>query len=108
MSAYTYPGLITPEKIITVICDMLHVTEPELRGDKRRQTIVDARRITVKEIRRRTKVPYADIGRLLNKHHASMMYLEKSYDELLTNHAPFRIKAKHVEQKLNEYFTPNN
>ena len=108
MSAYSYPGLITPEKIIDVICDTLHITLQELKGEKRLQRFVDARRITIKEIRTRTKIPYAEIGKLMNKHHASMMYMEKSYDELMSSNAPFRSKARYVNAKLNLIFSSNN
>ena len=108
MSAYTYPGLITPEKIIDVICDTLHITLQELKGEKRLQRFVDARRITIKEIRTRTKIPYAEIGKLMNKHHATIMYMEKSYNDLMCNHAPFMSKANYVNRQLNEYYSHSN
>ncbi len=60
--------------MITTICKHYGISENELLEKTRRADIVMVRAIAYYCLRHRMKLPFATIGKMFNKHHATVMH----------------------------------
>ncbi len=78
------PSKITPENIITVVCDHYRVTEDEIKSNKRNKEIVRPRKIVMYLCRKLTDATYNEIADALGgKDHSTIMYGEKTISDLI-------------------------
>jgi chromosomal replication initiator protein len=64
---------LTPEKIITITAEGYGVTREDLLGRSQRQEFVLPRQVTMYLMRKHLKLPFMQIGDLLQKNHSTVM-----------------------------------
>ncbi len=62
---------------------ILGIAADDMVSDRRIQRIVDARRMMYHILRRNYKVPYGTIGKLFNKDHSSVFFIEGNHDNTM-------------------------
>ncbi len=75
--------LPTPELVISQVCKFYSVDEPTLRGTQRNRGTVEARQVAVYLMRKLTNLSSTDIGEVLNKDHATILYSVKQVEQKL-------------------------
>ncbi len=79
--------VLTPDDIISAVCDYYKVTTTDIIGNKRNAKIAAPRQVTMYLCRELISVPLKNIGQILgNRDHTTVMYgIEKIEKELQTN-----------------------
>ena len=75
--------LPTPELVINQVCKFYSVDEPTLRGTQRNRGTVEARQVAVYLMRKLTNLSSTEIGEVLNKDHATILYSVKQVEQKL-------------------------
>lgn len=70
------PHAETIRRIMADVCKRYRVTADQLRGRKRHPQIIAAKQEVIRQCRAAGK-SYPEIGKVLGKHHTTIMYLEK-------------------------------
>ena len=69
--------------IVEVVCDITHLSRPELFSENRQRHLVDGRRLAFALIRELFGTPYTVIGKYFSKNHASIIHSLKMHKHLL-------------------------
>ena len=75
--------LPTPELVISQVCKFYSVDEATLRGTQRNRGTVEARQVAVYLMRKLTNLSSTDLGEVLNKDHATILYSVKQVEQKL-------------------------
>ena len=75
--------LPTPELVISQVCKFYSVDEPTLRGTQRNRGTVEARQVAVYLMRKLTNLSSPEIGEVLNRDHATILYSVKQVEQKL-------------------------
>ena len=75
--------LPTPELVISQVCKFYSVDEATLKGTQRNRGTVEARQVAVYLMRKLTNLSSPDIGEVLNKDHATILYSVKQVEQKL-------------------------
>lgn len=65
---------VHPDHILSVVCDQYLVTRKDLTGRSRARELVMPRQIAMYFIKQFTKLSLSDIGRIMNRDHATVLY----------------------------------
>ena len=68
---------VTMSKIIDEVCAKHGVSRKILRSTSRDRKIVNARRECIERLKTETRLTLVEIGKLLNRHHSSVIHLMK-------------------------------
>ncbi len=66
-------GGITPERILDKVSQKLGVSVEEIKGTRRNKEIAYARHISIYIIKKLTSLPYTQIGKIMQRDHATIM-----------------------------------
>ena len=75
--------LPTPELVISQVCKFYSVDEATLKGTQRNRGTVEARHVAVYLMRKLTNLSSPDIGEVLNRDHATILYSVKQVEQKL-------------------------
>ena len=110
---------ITIKNLITLICQEFNLELEHLQMGNRKREYVEARQITCYLVRKHvvrivafndgyefeTKVPYDDIGKILRRHHATIMYSERQAKNFIDTDLEFKKIAKRLNRKIRKYIS---
>lgn len=92
---------ITPEKIVTKVCEKYRVEEREVRGNSRVANIAKARHLCVYLMVKLLSMSYSEIGRFFKKKdHTSALNSFKWIDNEIKNNAVFEIEVNDIIKEL--------
>lgn len=74
----------------------------------RKESVADARRLVAYYLYRKTDVSTSEIGRILNRDHATVMYLRKTVRPLSKVDKGFSSLMEKVDQALSQFDTIRN
>lgn len=89
------------DKVIRITSSVLELTNEQINSNSKNRQIIDAKKIIYHNLYPRAGT-FADIGRLFNQHHATVIFHYKSYDYLYINNSEFRRKAQRVQNLLRD------
>ena len=75
--------LPTPDLVISQVCKFYSVDEATLRGTQKNRGTAEARQVAVYLIRKLTNLSSPDIGKELNRDHATILYSVKKVEQAL-------------------------
>ena len=75
--------LPTPELVISQVCKFYSVDEATLKGTQRNRGTVEARHVAVYLMRKLTNLSSPEIGEVLNRDHATILYSVKQVEQKL-------------------------
>ena len=75
--------LPTPELVISQVCKFYSVDEATLKGTQRNRGTVEARHVAVYLMRKLTNLSSPEIGEVLNRDHATILYSVKQVEQRL-------------------------
>jgi chromosomal replication initiation ATPase DnaA len=70
---------MTPQRILSAVADAFAVTPEALLSPWRVASVAEARHAAAWLLRRLTRLSYPEIGRLLGRHHATVMAGERAF-----------------------------
>lgn len=71
--------------LIEAIANFYGVTSIEILGKSRKSYIVDARRIAAYLLKKKLKLSYSLVGKILNRDHSTIMYFVNSTEDKMVN-----------------------
>ena len=75
--------LPTPDLVISQVCKFYSVDEATLRGNQKNRGTAEARQVAVYLMRKLTNLSSPDIGKVLNRDHATILYSVKVVEQKL-------------------------
>lgn len=93
------------ETVLKIVCQELNVSEAEMKSNARNAPLAEARQIFIKVLEERDDVEYtlAELGAVINRHHATVLHSVTTATNLIRNNKWFRAKYQKVKQQLNLY-----
>lgn len=86
---------------VNTICKLTDVTWSELKGRDRRRNINDIRHMCMWVIRNSTTLSFQDIGKLFNRHHATILHGVNNINDLITTDHLFRSNFQEILKEIN-------
>jgi chromosomal replication initiation ATPase DnaA len=84
--------------MMKVICNLTQVDWSEMKGKCRKRELNDIRQTAMWIIRKGTSMSFYDVGKVFNRHHATVLHAVKHVEALIQTDRMYR---GHVEQILN-------
>ena len=95
------PSTITPENIMSVVCDHYGVSIEDIKSSKRNKELVHPRQIIMYLCRSMTNAKYKEIASILGgRDHSTIMYGERSISDLIEKDEPTRRTIETIINKL--------
>ena len=95
------PSKITPENIISVVCDHYNVSIDDIKGSKRNKELVHPRHMIMYLCRCMTNATYKEIASYLGgRDHSTIMHGERSISELIEKDEPTRRTIETIINKI--------
>ena len=95
------PVKITPDMIITVICDHYNISKQDVISGKRNKELITPRYMICYFCRRLTSATYNDIGHILgNRDHSTIINGERNIEDLITRDEAIRKSVETLTNKL--------
>ena len=95
------PSMITPENIMSVVCDHYSVSVEDIKSSKRNKELVHPRQIIMYLCRSMTNATYKEIASILGgRDHSTIMYGERSITDLIEKDEPTRRTIETIINKL--------
>lgn len=85
-------------QMMKVICNLTQVEWEELKGKCRKRELNDIRQTAMWIIRKGTSMSFYDVGKVFNRHHATVLHACRNTENLIETDRMYRA---HVEQILN-------
>jgi chromosomal replication initiator protein len=85
-------------QMMKVICNLTQVDWDELKGKCRKRELNDVRQTAMWIIRKGTSMSFYDVGKVFNRHHATVLHAVKHVEALIQTDNKYRAD---VEQILN-------
>lgn len=102
MTYFAAPGInmtITPNVIISRICNYYSVEYDRILSSTRAQPIAECRHVAAYFVRK-SNLPSAKVGRLINRDHATVLHSCKTVKNLIETDRMFRNKIEEIEKLL--------
>jgi chromosomal replication initiation ATPase DnaA len=84
--------------MMSVICNLTKMDWSEMKGKCRKRELNDIRQTAMWIIRKGTSMSFYDVGKVFNRHHATVLHAVKHVEALIQTDRMYR---GHVEQILN-------
>ena len=84
--------------MMKIICTLTQVDWSEMKGKCRKRELNDIRQTAMWIIRKGTSMSFYDVGKVFNRHHATVLHAVKHVEALIQTDRMYR---GHVEQILN-------
>ena len=95
------PVIITPEYIISIVCDHFNIQESDIKSKKRNAEIVLPRQIIMYLCRQMTDASQTKIAQLLGKNdHTTVIHGEKKIEEMLENDTTLNNTIETIKKKI--------
>ena len=95
------PLRITPENIISVVCDHYNVSVEDIKSSKRNKELVHPRQMIMYLCRSMTNATYKEIASLLGgRDHSTIMYGERSISDMIENDESTRRTIETIINKI--------
>ena len=95
---------LTPEKIMTAVCDFFKVTKEEIVGKKRNKEIVEPRQLCVYLIDEMLNIPLKAIGDLLGgRDHTTIMHARDKIGSQMKSNPHIRTLVNDIKSRLLKY-----
>jgi len=95
------PSRITPENIISVVCDHYNVTIEDIKSSKRNKELVHPRQMIMYLCRSMTNATYKEIASILGgRDHSTIMYGERTITDLIEKDEGIRRTIETIINKL--------
>jgi chromosomal replication initiator protein len=85
-------------QMMKVICNLTQVEWSEMKGKCRKRELNDVRQTAMWIIRKGTSMSFYDVGKVFNRHHATILHAVKNVEDLIQTDSMYRAS---VEQILN-------
>ena len=85
-------------QMMKVICTLTKVEWSEMKGKCRKRELNDVRQTAMWIIRKGTSMSFYDVGKVFNRHHATVLHAVKNVEDLIQTDNKYR---SDVEQILN-------
>ena len=85
-------------QMMKVICTLTKVEWSEMKGKCRKRELNDVRQTAMWIIRKGTSMSFYDVGKVFNRHHATVLHAVKNVEDLIQTDNKYRAD---VEQILN-------
>ncbi len=96
------PVIITPEYIISIVCDHFQITEADIKSKKRNADIVLPRQIIMYLCRQMTDASQTKIAQLLGKNdHTTVIHGAKKIEEMLETDESLNNTIETIKKKIN-------
>lgn len=95
--------IITPEKIMGIVENSLHITIKAMLAKTRKREVVQARHISMFLIKKYTKQSLSAIGQIFERDHATVIHAIKTVDNLCETDQSFKQTLEDIERSL-KYF----
>ncbi len=93
----------TINKFIDDFCDEYNVTLTLIQSPLRRRDLAEKRMMLSYFLRNRMGLTYQDIGNLLNRNHASIIYHVRLIEDFISHDVYFKLLHNSVEKIFNKY-----
>ena len=90
--------------MMSVICNLTKMDWSEMKGKCRKRELNDIRQTAMWIIRKGTSMSFYDVGKVFNRHHATVLHAVKHVEALIQTDRMYR---GHVEQILNHIDSPD-
>ncbi len=98
------PAVITPEYIISVVCDHFNISENDIKSKKRNAEIVLPRQIIMYLCRQMTDASQTRVAQLLGKNdHTTVIHGAKKIEELLETDQVLNNTIEIIKKKINPH-----
>ena len=95
------PLSITPENIISAVCDHYNVSVEDIKSSKRNKELVHPRQMIMYLCRSMTNATYKEIASLLGgRDHSTIMYGERSISDMIENDESTRRTIETIINKI--------
>ncbi len=95
------PSTISPENIMSVVCDHFNVTAEDIKSSKRNKELVYPRQVIMYLCRSMTGATYKEIATLLGgRDHSTIMYGERSISDMMEKDESTRRTIETIINKL--------
>jgi chromosomal replication initiator protein len=85
-------------QMMKVICTLTKVEWSEMKGKCRKRELNDVRQTAMWIIRKGTSMSFYDVGKVFNRHHATILHAVKNVEDLIQTDSMYRSS---VEQIIN-------
>jgi len=85
-------------EMMKVICNLTLIDWDQMKGKCRKRELNDVRQIAMWIIRKGTSMSFYDVGKVFNRHHATVLHAVKSVENMIQTDNKYRAD---VEQILN-------
>lgn len=90
------------DKIIQTVCKTWNRSLDDVCGRSRKQDVVYTRMTIAHFLRKYTKLSTTEIGKLINRDHATILYYLKAYDSEFRFNKDFRNFAERIKEDLQD------
>jgi chromosomal replication initiation ATPase DnaA len=90
--------------MMKVICNLTLIDWDQMKGKCRKRELNDVRQIAMWIIRKGTSMSFYDVGKVFNRHHATVLHAVKSVENMIQTDNKYRAD---VEQILNHIDSPD-
>jgi len=90
--------------MMKVICNLTLIDWDQMKGKCRKRELNDVRQIAMWIIRKGTSMSFYDVGKVFNRHHATVLHAVKNVEGLIQTDNKYRAD---VEQILNHIDSPD-
>ena len=91
---------VSPGEIMELVCRVYSMDKDTLTGKSRRKLVTHPRNLAMYLCRQHTPASYAELGRLFNRDHATVMYGVDKIDRQMKNDAKLGQEVGYLEQRL--------
>lgn len=89
--------IVTPEKIIEIVCDYFNLTHEALKGKCRSKELVHARHVIFYFIRRHTSMTLKSTGQLFNRDHTTVIHGLENLNDIMDTEPVVKSEVEHLE-----------
>ena len=90
--------------MMKVICNLTLIDWDQMKSKCRKRELNDVRQTAMWIIRKGTSMSFYDVGKIFNRHHATVLHAVKSVENMIQTDRMYR---GHVEQILNHIDSPD-
>jgi chromosomal replication initiator protein len=101
MTPYIYPGLPVESRSIDTLIDtvgkVFNVTTEQIKSPTRERDVVDARKVCAYLLNKKRNLTTLKVGKILNRHHSSIIYLVKEAENLISIDKEFQERVHNLK-----------
>ncbi len=92
--------VISPDRIITIVCNHLNVNVDHVKSKTRVKEYVYARHVTFYFLRKFTKLSLKTIGDMLNRDHTTVIHGLENLSDIMDTEQDVRLEVELLERRI--------